>query len=339
MTSHRDADVTDLQSTPAPVRETPSSETRVRVSVVLPIFDEERSIQDLILGIVSTLGAQSTPFEVIAVDDGSSDHTFEVLKAMQQDHPLHVRVARHLTNKGNGAALRTGIRLARGEIVLTMDADGQHSPDDISTLLSEMPPYDLVVGARTGSYRGSWSRGVANRIYNRFASWLTRAEVKDLTSGFRAMRREVALHFLPLFPAGYSAPTTTTMAFLKAGYNVAFVPIHVAQRSSGRSKIRPWSDGMTFFRLIFRMIMLYDPLRIFFPAGVALILLGLLAWVAGLMNAGRLVFPNSAIFLMSAALLTWLLGLISDQIAGIRIKYYGDEHIVVIEADEERIHQ
>jgi glycosyltransferase involved in cell wall biosynthesis len=283
--------------------------------------------------------AQTTPFEVIAIDDGSSDQTFKVLKVIQQEHPAHLRLARHITNKGNGAALRTGIRLARGDIVLTMDADGQHSPDDIPTLLSEIPPYDLVIGARTESYEGSWYRGVANGIYNRFASWLTRAEIKDLTSGFRAMRREVALHFLPLFPAGFSAPTTTTMAFLKAGYNVTFLPIHVAQRSSGSSKIRLWSDGTTFFRLIFRMIMLYDPLRIFFPAGVTLITFGLFAWVAGLINAGRLVFPNSAIFLMSAALLTWLLGLISDQIASTRIKYYGDEHIVMIEADEEGIHQ
>jgi hypothetical protein len=143
------------------------------------------------------------------------------------------------------------------------------------------------------------------------------------------MRRDVALHFLPLFPRGFSAPTTTTLAFLKAGYNVAFVPIHVGQRSSGRSKIRLWEDGARFVFVILRMIVLFDPLRVFLPMGVLLMLTGLVTWAAGVVAAQRIVFPNSAIFLFSTAILVWLLGFVSDQISTLRIPYYGDENVVV----------
>jgi glycosyltransferase involved in cell wall biosynthesis len=254
-----------------------------------------------------------------------------VLEDLKKTFTGNLIVARHLENRGNGAALRTGINLASGDIVVTMDADGQHSPADILSLIENIPPYDLVIGARTASYAGSWYRNAANRFYNWFASWLTRTDIKDLTSGFRAMRRSAVMHFLSLFPAGFSAPTTTTMAFLKAGYNVDFYSIHVGQRSSGDSKIRLWSDGSRFVIIILRMIMLYDPMRIFMPTGIMLGFLGALAWAAGLWNAQRLVLPNSAILFFSSALLTWLLGLVSDQISNSRIQYHGDEHIQILE--------
>ena len=300
------------------------------LSIVIPIYNEENTIEEFIRDLIRELSAGDEKFEVIAVDDGSEDGTLDVLKRLISEFPTRLKVAKHLYNKGNGSALRTGIRTATGRVVVTMDADGQHSPDDINRLVSHIPPYDLVIGARTDSYRGSWYRGVANRFYNRFASWLSQTEVKDLTSGFRAMRRKAVLHFLPLFPNGFSAPTTTTLTFLKAGYNVVFVPIEVGQRVAGESKISVWKDGMRFIMIILRMIMLYDPLRIFLISGGVLSLLGLLAWIAGLINAGRLVFPNSAIFLFSTAIVTWLLGLVSDQITSIRIHYYGDESIQLI---------
>jgi len=306
----------------------------VRVSVVLPVYEEAASLEGLLERIESTLREVGVSFEIVAVDDGSRDETKRVLHELRSSHRRHLVVVRHLTNKGNGAALRSGIRVARGDIVVTMDADGQHSPEDIPSLLREMPPYDLVVGARTGTYAGSWYRRAANNFYNAFSSWLSKTDIKDLTSGFRAMRREVALHFLPLFPQGFSAPTTTTLAFLKAGYNVSFVPIHVGQRSRGKSKIRLWEDGARFLVLIVRMIVLYDPLRIFVPAGAILGLLGAVAWIAGLLQAGRLVFPNSTIFLFSAALLAWLLGLMADQISATRVHYYGDEYIILPQGDE-----
>jgi hypothetical protein len=145
------------------------------------------------------------------------------------------------------------------------------------------------------------------------------------------MRREAVAHFLPIFPNGFSAPTTTTLAFIKAGYNVAFLPIHVRQRETGKSKISLIEDGSRFVMIIIRMIMLFDPLRIFIPSGITLFILGTIAWVAGIWNAGRLVIPNSTILLYSSTLLTWLLGLVSDQLSSIRVQYHGDEQISFLE--------
>lgn len=302
----------------------------VELSIVLPVFQEEANIGGLIEGLVETLASDGRSFEIVAVDDGSTDGTLDQLREMRERHAC-VRVARHLTNRGNGASLRTGIRASRGTVVVTMDADGQHRPEDIARLLGPIPPYDLVIGARTGAYRGPFLRGLANQFYNAFAGWLVARKVDDLTSGFRAMRRAAVVHFLPLFPEGFSAPTTTTLSFIKAGYNVTFVPIDVQPRSSGQSKIRLWSDGARFIRLILRMIMLYDPLRIFLPVGGLFLILGFMAWVAGLFVAHRLVLPNSAILLFSSSLITWLLGLLSDQIANTRVHYHGDEALILVD--------
>jgi glycosyltransferase involved in cell wall biosynthesis len=306
----------------------------VKISVVLPIYDEEHSIGRLVSEIVESLSKAKLSFEVVAVDDGSRDGTLQALREARRRYPNRIRIARHLTNKGNGAALRTGIRVSRGEIVVTMDADGQHSPEYISKLTELIPPYDLVIGARTQGYRGRWHRNMANRFYRAFASWLTKKRIEDLTSGFRAMRRSAVQHFLPLFPEGFSAPTTTTMAFLKAGYNVAFVSVSVRERLQGKSKIRLWSDGTRFLTIILRMIMLYDPLRIFLPTGAVLGGLGVAAWLAGMWNAGRLVIPNSAVFLFSAGLMAWILGFISDQISSTRVQYHGDETLVEEGSDQ-----
>jgi glycosyltransferase involved in cell wall biosynthesis len=268
-------------------------------------------------------------FEILAIDDGSEDGTAEALAGIRGQYPDRLRVVRHIYNKGNGAALRTGARLARGEVVVYMDADGQHAPNDIPKLLDLIPPYDLVVGARDRRYKSAIHRKLANSFYNRFASWLSSSDVKDLTSGFRAMRRKPLLHFLPLFPSGFSTPTTITLSFLKAGYNVAYVPVEVKPRSKGSSKIRLWRDGSNFILILLRMIMLYDPLRIFLPTSATLFMLGVMAWAAGLVQAQRLVLPNSAIFLFTAALISILLGLVSSQIASSRISYHGDETVLV----------
>jgi len=305
------------------------------VSVVLPVFEEAQVLLDLVPRIVQVMRRERVPFEIVAVDDGSRDGSAQGLRKLRARFPKELRLVRHLVNRGNGASLRTGIRVARGEIVVTMDADGQHAPEDIPKLLGLMPPHDLVIGARRTLFQGSWRRAAANRFYNLFASWLSRTRIDDLTSGFRAMRRTVALHFLPLFPAGFSAPTTTTLAFLKAGYNVSFVTIEGGKRAAGRSKIRLWEDGSRFVMLILRMIILYDPLRIFLPMGFGLGLLGILAWIAGVAEAQRLVLPNSAIFLFSAAILVWLLGFISDQITNTRVHYFGDENIVGFDEEQE----
>lgn len=311
------------------VKESNSNPGRPDISVILPIYNEASTVANVLVELVEKLMADKISFEVIAVDDGSIDGTPEQLKVVRSKYPKYVRVVRHLINRGNGAALRSGTRIANGSIVVYMDADGQHNPDDIQELIDLIPPYDLVIGSRTKEYQGDWSRRIANGFYNRFASWLSQTEVKDLTSGFRAMRREAVVHFLPLFPEGFSSPTTTTLAFLKAGYNVAFHPIHVGKRVAGESKINLWRDGVQFLLIILRMIMLYDPMRIFIPAGVVLGLLGFFAGLAGILNARRLVLSNSAILLFLAAFLTWLLGLIASQVASTLIQYRGDETIIV----------
>ncbi len=323
-----DRTLSDDRSTQAPGA---AASEQVQLSVVLPVFEEESTVGDLIPRLVDTLRTEANSFEIIAVDDGSGDGTLEVLRALRARYPDWLKVVRHLHNRGNGASLRTGARVARGEIVVFMDADGQHAPEDIHRLTASIPPFDLVIGARTEGYEGSWYRNAANRFYNRFASWLSQREVLDLTSGFRAMRRAAVMHFLPLYPSGFSAPTTTTLAFLKAGYNVAFVPIHVRQRSAGRSKIRLWHDGARFFVLILRMIMLYDPLRIFLPTSFVLSVLGVAAWIAGVLAAGRPVIPNATIFLFISALMIALLGLLANQIADTLITYHGDESLVIDE--------
>lgn len=307
--------------------------TPLAVSVILPVYEEEQTLPPLITDIIETLTQHKIGFEIVAVDDGSQDGSFEVLRALQKTHPGLIRIAQHIYNKGNGSALRTGIRVARGEVVVCMDADGQHSAQEMPQMLSMIPPYDMVVGYRTAAYQGAWYRNLANRLYNFIASWLTNFKVLDLTSGYRAMRRVAVTHFLPLYPAGFSSPLTTTMAFLKAGYNVAYIPVDVRQRKGGKSKIRLFADGSRFFILILRMLMLYDPLRIFLPLSFALVGLGVLAFIAGVWAAQRLTFPNAALFLFITALITFLLGLVSSQIVNFRIQYHGDESVTLYEDD------
>lgn len=299
------------------------------LSIVLPVFNEVGTIEDLIQEIIQLLEKSGRLFEIIIVNDGSKDQTGEVLSKLSDKFSSRVRVAHHLYNRGNGAALRTGIRVSQHDVVVTMDADGQHAPEDIIKLADEIPPYDLVIGSRTEEYRGGWHRNLGNKFFNRFASWLSQSRVYDLTSGFRAMRRSSVVHFLPLFPSGFSAPTTTTLAFLKAGYNVKFLPIHVGQRQAGSSKISVWADGSRFVMIILRMIMLYDPMRIFIPTGIVLGILGLFAGIAGIIQAQRLVIANSAILFLIAGLLTWLLGLLASQISSTLVQYHGDETIII----------
>jgi glycosyltransferase involved in cell wall biosynthesis len=307
--------------------------TPIKVSVVLPVFNEAGLLGNALPELYQQMELMRENFEIIVVDDGSNDGSSEELFKLQKTFPS-LRVIHHTRNRGNGAALRTGIRNARGEIVVCMDADGQHQPKDIPKLLAKIPPNDMVVGARTKTYEGAWYRNLANRFYNSFASWLTQYPVLDLTSGFRAMRRSAALHFLPLFPSGFSAPTTSTLAFLKAGYTVDYEPVEVLPRKHGKSKIRPWRDGQRFIIIILRMVTLYDPMRIFLPVTFSLGLLGIVSWILGMVIAGRWVVPGSTVVLFVTAVQTLLLGLVSNQIANFAIPYYGDEYIEEINGEQ-----
>ncbi len=306
------------------------------LSIVMPVFQEETTLRVVILQTAAVLRTQMITFEIVAVEDGSQDNSFEILRALQQEIG-ELRIVQHLYNRGYGSALRTGIRCARGEIVLLMDADGQHNPADIPAVLAHIPPYDMVVGFRTASYQGKWYRNFGNRFYNWFASWLTHFQIRDLTSGFRAMRRSVVLHFLPLYPTGFSASLTATMAFLKAGYNVKFVPIHVLPRLGGQSKVRVFRDGARFFSLLLRILMLYDPMRIFFPLSAIFGVLGLLAMAAGILDEHRFFFSNSSILFFFSAIFVFLNGLIANQNLTNQIRYFGDESVVIYDACDGKI--
>lgn len=301
-----------------------------QVSIVIPVYQEEITLENCIRDAAGVLRTGGFDFEIVAVDDGSKDRSLQILRDIQQTLP-QLRVVHHLHNRGYGSALRTGIRVARGDVVLLMDADGQHNAEDILRLLEHIPPYDLVIGYRTANYRGRWYRNFGNRIFNIFSSWLAKFEIKDLTSGFRAMRRTAVQHFLPLYPSGFSASATSTLVFLKAGYNVIFVPIDVRPRRQGSSKVNLFKDSWRFLAIILRMVMLYDPLRIFLPLAGLLVVLALLAWGLGIWVAGRLLIPNSTILLLLMALIDLLLGLVSSQIASTRIHYFGDETLVIYE--------
>jgi glycosyltransferase involved in cell wall biosynthesis len=299
-------------------------------SIILPIYNEAGNIPEVFSNLIETLKKTGKNFEIIAVDDGSTDDSLKVLKAFQADFPDCLIIIRHVVNKGNGAAIRTGIRFARADILITLDADGQHDPKYIPELVNPIPPYDLVVAARTKTYKGKWYRNLANRFYIRFASWLTQTKIEDLTSGFRAYRRQAISHYLHLLPSGYSSPTTSTIVLLKGGYNVKYVPVEVSARKKGSSKINIFKDGWRFIVIILRMVILYDPLRIFLPVSFINLSLGLITMVVGIIAANRLVIPGSSVVLYIASVLTILLGLVSSQITNIAIQYHGDEHVEVI---------
>src|SRR5438046_166560 len=219
------------------------------VSIVIPAFNEGASIG----AVVSELLAAASWHEVIVVDDGSSDDTGANATA------AGARVIRHPYNKGNGAAVKTGIRCATGRFVLIVDADGQHRPSDAARLVTRLDTYDLVVGARRNGTQATLARRAGNALLNRIASYLTRQKIPDLTSGFRAARRECLVEFLHLLPNGFSTPTTTTLAFFKAGYSVCFEPIEAAPRV-GASRIRLASDGAGFLLLLLKVITIFSVL-------------------------------------------------------------------------------
>lgn len=276
-----------------------------QVSVVIPAMNEEAAIG----AVVRELAAAAPWREILVIDDGSSDRTAAEAAA------AGATVLRHPYNKGNGAAVKTGLRAAVGEFVLILDADGQHQPADALRLTSRLGEYDLVVGARKPSTQASAARRLGNAALNALASYLTRFPIPDLTSGFRAARRDYLLEFLPLLPNGFSTPTTTTMCFLRSGYNVLFEPIEARQRI-GSSKIRLSSDGPRFLLIMLKVMTVFSPLRVFLPVAGAFFLTG--AAYALWTVATRRDVTDSSVLLIVLAVLIVLVGLVSEQISAMR---------------------
>ncbi len=277
------------------------------VSVVVPARNEAAAIGSL----VEALRHAAPWREIIVVDDGSDDGTGD--RAMAAG----ACVVRHPYNKGNGAAIKTGIRRATGDFVLILDGDGQHPPEDALRLVSRLGEYDLVIGARAGATQATQARRTGNAALNQLASYLTGRPIPDLTSGFRGARREHLREFLHLLPNGFSAPTTTTLAFIKAGYNVAFEPIEARQRV-GNSHIRLARDGTKFLMIIFKIVTLFSPLRIFLP--ISLICFALGAAYALWTIATQQHVTNSSVLLIMLAVIVFLVGLVSEQISALRFE-------------------
>jgi glycosyltransferase involved in cell wall biosynthesis len=278
-----------------------------RVSIVVPAHNEAPSIAAL----VSALRADGPWGEIIVVDDGSTDETG------RRAADAGARVLRHPYTKGNGAAVKTGIRSAGGEFVLILDADGQHRPADARRLVARLDTYELVVGARSRATQASLARRLGNGALNAVASYLTDRRIPDLTSGFRAARREHFLEFLHLLPNGFSTPTTTTLAFMKAGYSVCFEPIDAGVRE-GRSKIRFGPDGVQFFVILLKVITIFSPMRVFLPLSLASFALGgaYAAWTIVTQSH----VTNSSVLLILLSVMIFLVGLVSEQISSLRFE-------------------
>jgi glycosyltransferase involved in cell wall biosynthesis len=291
------------------------------LSIIIPAFNEEQAIGDTVLSI-QDLGLES--YELIVVDDGSTDSTARVAAA------AGARVISHPYNIGNGASVKTGIRSARGRVLVFLDGDGQHDPKDIIRLISHIPRYHMVVGARQRGSQTHWHRDLANMVYNKFASFLATFKIEDLTSGFRAMRQQDALRFCDMFPNTFSYPTTSTLAFLRSGRSVKYVPIKTRYRL-GKSKIRILSDGFEFLLIILKIAMSFSPLRVFLPISSFLFFLGVGRYVQTYMSYGR--FTNFSHLLVTTSVIVFTLGLIAEQIASLRLER-GDKLFRVEDADD-----
>lgn len=273
-----------------------------RLSIIIPAKNEAKSLKTLLPKLVEAYKGA----EIIVVNDGSSDSTSEICSG------AGVIEVKHPYSKGNGAAIKSGARAAHGEILIFMDGDGQHKPEDIKNLLEKIDSgFDMVVGSRNSGSQASYGRLAANSFYNYLATKMVGHDVQDLTSGFRAVKARFFKQFIPILPNGFSYPTTITMAFFRAGLSVCYVPI-VAEKRIGKSHINLTKDGVRFLLIIFKIATLYSPLKLFTPISVLLFLIGASYYSYTFITMGR--FTNMSALLFTTSILVFLLGLISEQI-------------------------
>lgn len=280
----------------------------ILLSIIIPSYNEEGAIAKTILAI-DDLGLES--YELIVVNDGSTDKTAQAAKA------AGAKVISHPYNIGNGAAVKTGIRSARGRVLVFLDGDGQHDPKDIPRLVSYISDYHMVVGARQKGSQTHWHRNLANFVYNKFASYVANFKIEDLTSGFRVMRREDAQRFADMFPNTFSYPTTSTLAFIRSGRALKYVPIKTSYRI-GKSKIKIFSDGPQFLIIILKIALSFSPLRVFLPLSLSIFFTAL-GWYGFTYMAWNR-FTNMSALLFNTSVITFMLGLIAEQIASLRLE-------------------
>jgi len=279
-----------------------------KISIIIPVYNEAQTIGDLVLQIRSIY----PDFEIIIINDGSSDDSAAVASnagAFVYSHPYNI---------GNGAAIKSGIRIASGDILVFIDGDFQHDPEDIGKMLGYFPDYDMVVGARVMGDQASLGRALGNKIYNWLASYVAKFTVRDLTSGFRAVKADIARQFLYLLPNTYSYPTTLTLCVLRDGRSLKYVPIDIRKRSTGKSNISLFRDGVRFFMIIAKICTLYSPMRIFLPVSLVMFLLGLGNYIYTFIVSGR--FTNMSALLFVTSILIFMMSLISEQICQMRFE-------------------
>ena len=292
---------------PATDKQVKGNDPLMKVTVIIPAYNEAKSIQ----GVLSELFSLYPDFEIIVINDGSTDNTAMAAAnagAIVYSHPYNI---------GNGAAIKTGIREASGDIIVFMDADHQHDPSDIKKLLKFISEFDMVVGARRNT-RGQANlfRWFGNTIFNRLASFVAKFPVEDLTSGFRAIKADIARNMAYMLPNSYSYPTTLTLSVLRSGFSVKYVPINVKKRKKGKSKIRLFEDGVRFFMIIVKICTLFSPMRVFLPVSFFLFLLGFGRYIYTFWAYGT--FTNMSALLFIAAIIIFMMGLVSEQICLMR---------------------
>jgi glycosyltransferase involved in cell wall biosynthesis len=283
------------------------------VSIIIPAYNEAGIIGSVVQRVVKVLEESSLDAEILVVDDGSDDET----GAMAEE--AGAKVIKHPYNIGNGAAVKTGIRNARGDVLVMLDGDGQHNPEEIPRLLEKLGPYDMVVGARTPESETVVHRDVANTIYNWFASYVCGRRIEDLTSGFRAIRADIARGFVYLLPNTFSYPSTITLAVVRSGRSLAYVPIKVSARV-GKSKIKLLRDGTRFLLIVLRVATFFSPLKVFIPASLMMFLTGFGYGLFKVVVLGTRYGPTSAM-LMTMSTLVFLVGLVSEQITQLRFEH------------------
>lgn len=284
-----------------------------QLSIILPARNEANTLTQLIPKLASAMPQA----EIVVVNDGSNDSTAEVCSS------FCIKLVNHPYPKGNGAAIKTGARAAKGDVLIFLDADGQHKPEDIPPLLEKFQEgYDMVVGARQPGTHAGIHRAAANDVFSRFATWMVQQPVEDLTSGFRVVDAKKFRKFMYLLPNGFSYPTTITMSFFRAGFNVGYVPIQTLKRANGKSHIRPIRDGVRFLLIIIKIGTLYSPQKLFIPISGAFFLSGLLYYLYTYLTADR--FTNMSALLFISAILTFLVGIVSEQISALHYKGIDD---------------
>jgi glycosyltransferase involved in cell wall biosynthesis len=285
------------------------------VSIIIPAYNEGQAIGTL----VSEVKSRYPDAEVLVINDGSSDDT--------EDQALRAgaEVYSHPYNIGNGAAVKSGIRVATGEILVFMDGDGQHDPADIRRMLDWMPQFDMVVGARKINGQASFGRAIGNKIYNWLGSYVAKFTIQDLTSGFRAVKAEIAKSFVYLLPNTYSYPTTITLGLLRTGRSLKYIPIKARKRRQGRSQIKLFRDGVRFFMIITRICTLYSPMRVFLPVSFLMFILGMIRYIHSYITEGR--FTNMSALLFVTSVMIFMMSLISEQICQMRFERRGVDRI------------